>query len=68
MAKNNGIEVIEGNVNYKNIKMFEGLFISGTSPKILPICKVDDVEFDVNNEFLRELMRKFDEVIENYSK
>lgn len=68
MAKNNGIEVIEGNVNYKNIKMFEGLFISGTSPKILPINKVDDVEFDVNNEFLRELMRKFDEVIENYSK
>ena len=48
--------------------MFEGLFISGTSPKILPICKVDDVEFDVNNEFLRELMREFDEVIENYSK
>ena len=68
MAKNNGIEVIEGNVNYKNIKMFEGLFISGTSPKILPINKVDDIEFDVNNEFLRELMKKFDEVIENYSK
>lgn len=63
MAKKNNIDVIEENIHYTNIKDFNGLFISGTSPNILPICKVNNIEFNVNNEFLRRLMRLFDEVV-----
>lgn len=63
MAKKNNIDVIEENISHNNIKDFDGLFISGTSPNILPICKVDRIKFDVNNEFLRNLMRLFDEVV-----
>ena len=39
------------------------LFISGTSPNILPIRRVNELEFDVENYLLRKLMNLFDELI-----
>ena len=45
------------------ISNFDAAFISGTSPKILPIANINEVKFDVENEKLRLLMQKFNEVI-----
>ncbi|MGG7176614.1 aminotransferase class IV [Clostridium paraputrificum] len=63
VAKENGIEVIEENVKYTELEMFDALFISGTSPNILPIKSVGELKFNVKNTLLRELMRLFNEKI-----
>ena len=63
VAKANNIEIVEENVKYTDLDKFDVLFISGTSPNILPIRTVNDMNFDVNNELLRRLMSLFDEVV-----
>lgn len=42
---------------------FEAVFISGTSPKILPICTVDSVSFNPNEPLLRQIMATYDKMI-----
>lgn len=60
-----GYQVMEKNVDYKDVKDLDGLFISGTSPKVLPISKVDDIEFDsANNKVILEIMTKYNEVVQ----
>ncbi|KYH34782.1 branched-chain-amino-acid aminotransferase [Clostridium tepidiprofundi DSM 19306] len=63
-AKLLGIEVIEKNIKIQQINTLDALFISGTSPKILPINKVDDIKFDSSSNFLiKKLMKKFNDAI-----
>jgi len=59
-----GLEVLEEDVNYKNIEKFDALFISGTSPKVLPIKKVENVKFDSsNNKVLLKIIKAYDKEI-----
>jgi branched-chain amino acid aminotransferase len=46
----------------------DALFITGTSPKVLPIRNIYYANFDVKHPVLRLIMKKFDELIENYLK
>ena len=62
-ATRNGFVYEERNISKDEISNFDSAFISGTSPKILPIALMDNVKFDVENENLRMLMQKFNEVI-----
>lgn len=62
-ATRNGFTYEERNISKDEISSFDSAFISGTSPKILPIAQMDDVKFNVENENLRILMQKFNEVI-----
>lgn len=66
VAKNSNIKFEEKKVNYQDIEKYDAVFISGTSPNILPIAKINDKEFDVNNKTMRNLMRNFNEDINNY--
>ncbi len=44
----------------------ESVFITGTSRKALPVNRIDDIPFDVGNQFMREIMHEFDRIVENY--
>ncbi len=66
LAKKNGVKFEEKNINYKDIKDFDAIFISGTSPKILPIECINEVKMDVKNKLMRDLMQIFDEEINLY--
>lgn len=59
-AEKNRISIKEKDIKFKELEIYEAAFISGTSPNILPIKKIDDKEFDVKNGIMRELMNKFD--------
>lgn len=64
-AKDNGFEVKEETVNSDNFSIFEAAFISGTSPKILPINSIKDHSFNpVVPENLKILMDAFNQYIE----
>lgn len=64
-AERVGIKVEERNVNYNDIKDMDGLFISGTSPKVLPIREVKDiVQYNSVAPVIVNVMKAFDEVID----
>lgn len=60
------IQLIETNISSSSLNNFDSAFFSGTSPKILPINRIDDYEFDSQNQLCRRLMKAYDELIAGY--
>lgn len=68
LAKKLKIEVEEIEYKYSDINELDGMFISGTSPKILPIKQVNDISLDVNNSIIRRLIIEYDNEVNKYIK
>lgn len=68
IAEKLGIEVEEVEYRYSDIDKLDGMFISGTSPKVLPIKAVNDIKLDSNNSIIRKLMMEYDHEIVEYIK
>lgn len=68
IAKKLGIEVEEVEYKYSDIDKLDGMFISGTSPKVLPIKEVNNIKLDHNNSIIKELMTEYDHEIGEYIK
>lgn len=66
----NGIDVVDREIPREKLGDFDAAFISGTSPKVLPISFVADgerrIKYDVNDETLRRVMALYDAEIETY--
>ncbi|MEG0773010.1 aminotransferase class IV [Clostridium sp.] len=63
-CKRLALEVLEENVKYSEIKYFDGVFISGTSPKVLPVNSIaNDKIYSENNEIIKGIMGEFNEII-----
>lgn len=62
-VRGKGISVHEDPIPAKDIAGFDAAFISGTSPKVLPIAAIDSNGYDVNNPLLRNIMEWYEEVI-----
>lgn len=59
-----GLVVIEKNIHYKDLIELDGLFISGTSPKVLPINEVQGEKFNsAHNKVIKGIMKEFDKII-----
>lgn len=67
LAKSLGISFEEKKISFEQLESIDAMFISGTSPKILPICKVDKIKFDVENKIMQKLIKGFDEEIKIYT-
>lgn len=72
-CQNMNINFYEINIYSKNIHTYEGAFISGTSPKILPIRTIGELELhSAKLPLMKNLMTRFDQRIrtdlENYRK
>ncbi len=63
-AQKLNFKINEAEVNTEEMKTFDAAFITGTSPKILPINEVEGNLFDVKNMVLRALMKEYDTRIE----
>ncbi|HHY77813.1 MAG TPA: aminotransferase class IV [Clostridiales bacterium] len=62
-----GIKIVEESIHKSFLNQCHGLFITGTSPKVLPISRVDSLVFDsANNEIIQRLMKAYDKLIEDY--
>lgn len=66
VCKENGIDIKEETIRVEDLKDFEAAFISGTSPKVLPISNIGAKNLDVKNETLRDAMKFYDQEIEKY--
>lgn len=67
ICNNYGINLIEEDVSYKDIDSFDGLFISGTSPQILPVKSVDLYTFDSSkNKLINSVSEYYDILVNEY--
>jgi branched-chain amino acid aminotransferase len=66
IAKKLHIEWVEEPIQLTHIGSFDGAFVTGTSPKILPICQIEETHFDPHNMTVRKLMKRYDEMILEY--
>lgn len=61
-----GFELKEEAIHYNSIGDFEAVFITGTSPKVLPVKSIGSVNFDVSNLYVAKLMAVYNQTIQEY--
>lgn len=66
LCKQLDIKVIEQNISSASLSSFDSAFFSGTSPKILPISYIDDIQFGVENKLTRKLMQAYEKLVTDY--
>ena len=66
IAHSVGIKVIEEEFSYKNIDKLDGMFISGTSPEILPINAVGEIKLNPENNIIKILSEEYHKEIKKY--
>jgi len=58
-----GIPVRMRTIQLEEIKRLNGLFLTGTSIHVLPVCQVNDTRLSVENEIIRNIMNEFQKII-----
>lgn len=66
LSKNLGFKISEKDVLLDNLSQFQAVFITGTSPKFLPLKKIDEIEFDPQNKIVQLLIKNYDDLIAEY--
>lgn len=62
-----GVEVVEGLTAVKELEDTDGLFISGTSIKVLPVSRVDNRQYaSAANPVVVAIRNEFDKMIQDY--
>lgn len=56
ICKDNNINIIETDIEFRNITQYEGAFITGTSINALPIATINNIEFkSIKNEIIKTI-------------
>ena len=63
-----GCPIVEDAVGASEIDCFDAVFLTGTSPKVLPVNCIGSTQFAVNNYFVEQLIAKYNSTIEAYIK
>jgi branched-chain amino acid aminotransferase len=63
-----GITCIEARILPKDLHTFEAAFISGTSPKVLPVKTIDQFIYSPNHPLLLQIMHLYNTEIADYLK
>jgi len=53
-------------VKYPELHLYEAAFLTGTSPKVLPVRKIDSVAYTVNHPLTNQLIQEYDKMIKDY--
>ncbi len=63
VAKQNGFMIEEKNIPLASLPEYDGAFLTSTSTKILPIKKIDDFEYPVIPESIKNLIANFEKTL-----
>jgi branched-chain amino acid aminotransferase len=61
-----GIDVVSRSLARTELSRLEGLFLTSTSSKIIPVCQVDGIEIPFD-EKLRQIMQLFDNFLKSWA-
>ena len=62
------IPVAMRNIHRDELKGMDGLFLTGTSLHILPVCQVDELRLPPGNGILKKIMQEFQMILQNQLK
>lgn len=63
VCKELGIPVVEEPILVERLSAFDACFISGTSPKVLPLCAIDFNVYQTDNRILQIIMNEYNNMI-----
>lgn len=66
LAKKNGYNVVEADVLLNDLPAFQAAFITGTSPRFLPVNKINEIKFDPQNKIVQQLISDYEMLIQKY--
>jgi branched-chain amino acid aminotransferase len=66
ICNDNEIELHECKIKLSDLETFQGAFITGTSPKVMPVRRIDDYSLQVNLPMIHKIMEKYNRVILDY--
>jgi len=66
IIKNQHIDFEEQMIHLSQLDKFDAAFITGTSPKVLPIAAIDCYCFDPQQIILRQIIKLYDQMILDY--
>jgi branched-chain amino acid aminotransferase len=61
-----GIPVIEKEIPAERIDQFEAAFLTGTSPKVLPVSSINNIIYKTDHPLHVRLQQLYDQLIEDY--
>lgn len=61
-----GIPVEQRKIHFDELAEFEGMFLTGTSLHVLPVCRVDDLTLPVGNGTLQKIMKEFQHMLKDH--
>jgi branched-chain amino acid aminotransferase len=66
-CNNLNLEIIEQPISFSMLDYAEGAFITGTSPKLLPIASIEERELDsANNQTVNNILAEYNRILESY--
>jgi len=66
ICENAGIRVIEMDIPANTLDQYEAAFLTGTSPKILPISTIDTIVYNTDLPLLIKLRELYDKLVVDY--
>lgn len=63
ICNEHGFEVVEEALALEAANNIESCFISGTSPKVLPVRELDDVKFSPGSRVIKTIMQAYDRLV-----
>lgn len=66
LANNLGINLLEVPIEINALNSFDACFLTGTSPKILPVNSIDSTAFNPSNEVIVTLINAYNKLISSY--
>ncbi|KUG04793.1 branched-chain amino acid aminotransferase [hydrocarbon metagenome] len=67
ICKKSHYQVIEERVPHENVHLMDAVFITGTSPKVLPVQRIDNFIFEsARNPVVLNIIRAYNKLINNY--
>jgi len=66
LCREKAIKITERNIKFSQINQFDSAFITGTSPKILPLNGIDEIRFDTTNKLIQDLIVLYNDKIRQY--
>ena len=69
ICKGLGLEIVESTIKVSFLKKIDGLFITGTSPEVLPISSVNGIKYDSQtNQVITSIRKSYEKLVEDYVK
>lgn len=66
LIKNLQIPLIERKISLMELENFDAAFVSGTSPKVLPISYIENRKYNVKNVLVQKISQAYNKQIEDY--